>query len=307
MDDAIDDLSPPPPPHMRDMGGFSHAHGDASMMRAVPVGGVLNDDVPDDGVLDGGARDDGFPDDGVLDDGRGGDPPPPVGMLRELGGVRASESHADDLIEEAGLRDRARVLLTPRHAMAIIMVLVAALCASLTLLAIQGLHLAGAGGEAGGGVAGLAQAVGRASSEAGGNPETETPGAKASGAGQSEAEGAAEDCAAACEGAQGDATGETGGDGKSQGTRTDGDASPATDAGTAAGVDGGLIDINAASAEELDEIKGVGPATAEKIIALRKERGGFATVDELLDVPGIGTKTLEKMRPQITVGAGRGG
>lgn len=303
MDDAIDDLSPPPPPHMRDMGGFSHAHGDASMMRAVPIGGTLNDGFPDDGVLDGGARD------GVVcDDGRGGDSPPPVGMLRELGRVRASESHADDLIEEAGLRDRARVLLTPRHAMAIIMVLVAALCASLTLLAIQGLRLSSAGGEAGGGVAGLAQAVGRASSEAVADPETETSGMESSGADQPEGEGTAQDCAAAaCEGTQGDATGETGGDGKSQGTRTDGDASPATEEATAAGVGGGLIDINAASAEELDEIKGVGPATAEKIIALRKERGGFATVDELLDVPGIGTKTLEKMRPQITVGAGRGG
>ena len=229
-------------------------------------------------------------------------------MLRELGGVRASESHADDLIEEAGLRDRARVMLTPRHAMAIIMVLVTALCASLTLLAIQGLHLSGVGGEAGGGAAGLAQAVGKARAQAGGEPETVDPGTGTPATGSSNGEGGTGiGGTVAQEGTQGDAMGESGGDGASQGTRSPGGISPMTDADAAAGADGGLIDINTASMEELDEIKGVGPATAEKIIALRRERGGFTSVEELLDVPGIGAKTLERMRPQITVGAGRGG
>ena len=232
------------------------------MMRAVPVGGVLDDDV--------------------LDDGRGGDPRLPADMLRELGGVRVSESHADDLIEEAGLRDRARAMLTPRHAMAIIMVLVTALCASLTLLTIQGLRLSGADGMAGGGAAGLAQAVGQAQAGAGGSPETGNPGAESP---ETETPGAESPAAGASNG---------------QGTSM-------ADASGDAGAGGGLIDINTASVEELDEIKGVGPATAEKIVALRRERGGFASVEELLDVPGIGAKTLEKMRPQITVGAGRGG
>jgi competence protein ComEA len=59
----------------------------------------------------------------------------------------------------------------------------------------------------------------------------------------------------------------------------------------------GLIDINTATAEALDGLPGIGPKTAEKIIAARP----FATVDELTRVKGIGPKKLERMRPLVVV------
>ncbi|WP_197735540.1 ComEA family DNA-binding protein [Rubrobacter xylanophilus] len=62
-----------------------------------------------------------------------------------------------------------------------------------------------------------------------------------------------------------------------------------------------VVDINTASAEELDELPEVGPATAEAIIEYRTANGPFRTVDELEEVPGIGPATLEKIRPFATV------
>jgi competence protein ComEA len=59
------------------------------------------------------------------------------------------------------------------------------------------------------------------------------------------------------------------------------------------------ININTASLEELQKIKGLGPATAEKIINLRNEIGEFSAYEQLLEVKGIGPKTLEKMRPYL--------
>ena len=64
---------------------------------------------------------------------------------------------------------------------------------------------------------------------------------------------------------------------------------------------GGLVDINRASAAELEELPGVGPATAEAIIAHREQSGPFASVDDLIDVRGIGDAKLEQIRPQATV------
>jgi len=61
------------------------------------------------------------------------------------------------------------------------------------------------------------------------------------------------------------------------------------------------ININTASAEELQTLYGIGPVKAQAIIDYRNEKGFFHTIEELVNVSGIGPKTLEKIRDEITV------
>ncbi len=63
------------------------------------------------------------------------------------------------------------------------------------------------------------------------------------------------------------------------------------------------IDINLASAKELEELPGVGPTTAKAIIQFRTKTGRFHRVEDLLAIRGISETKLAKMRPYITVGA----
>ena len=63
----------------------------------------------------------------------------------------------------------------------------------------------------------------------------------------------------------------------------------------------GRVDINAANADELTKLKGVGPAIAKKIVEYRKSHGKFSKPDDLLNVKGIGKAKLEKMRSQILI------
>lgn len=61
----------------------------------------------------------------------------------------------------------------------------------------------------------------------------------------------------------------------------------------------GTVNVNTASVTELQLLPGVGEARASELIALRKQRGGFKSLDELKDVKGIGDAGLDKMRPYV--------
>lgn len=67
------------------------------------------------------------------------------------------------------------------------------------------------------------------------------------------------------------------------------------------GESSGQVNINSATADELDTLPGVGPATAAAIIDHRQQHGPFATVDDLTDVRGIGPTKLEALRGLVTV------
>lgn len=64
----------------------------------------------------------------------------------------------------------------------------------------------------------------------------------------------------------------------------------------------GKVDINRASAQELEELPGIGPATAQKIVDDREANGPFAKPEDLMRVPGIGAKKFEAMREFVVCG-----
>ncbi len=77
----------------------------------------------------------------------------------------------------------------------------------------------------------------------------------------------------------------------------------ASSAGTSTGqqADNALINLNTASSEDLQNLPGVGPATAEKILSYRKQYGGFSKKEQLMDVSGIGEKTFSKLEALICI------
>jgi competence protein ComEA len=68
----------------------------------------------------------------------------------------------------------------------------------------------------------------------------------------------------------------------------------------AAGLDG-PVNINTADLEALIALPGIGPALARRIVAYRKERGPFTSVDQLVDIQGIGPRNIDEFRHLITV------
>ena len=74
-------------------------------------------------------------------------------------------------------------------------------------------------------------------------------------------------------------------------------------AGSAGGASAGdgRVNLNTASADDLDAIPGVGPVTAESIVAWRTHNGAFHTVEELMEVDGIGPGKFAKIKPHVTV------
>lgn len=79
-------------------------------------------------------------------------------------------------------------------------------------------------------------------------------------------------------------------------------AGPAASSGNASGNPSGqLIDVNTADETLLEQLPGVGPVTAQAIIDWRSENGAFTSVDELLEVTGIGDATLADLAPYVTI------
>lgn len=70
---------------------------------------------------------------------------------------------------------------------------------------------------------------------------------------------------------------------------------------SAKGALSGVVNVNTASAEELQLLPGVGVSRATAIVDVRKRRGGFESIEELTDVKGIGPTMLDKMRPHVAL------
>lgn len=233
--------------------------------------------------------------------------------LASLIGVRQSDAAGETARR---MRDKPRVVFTVNHALVVILLLIAALGVSLTMLVQQSMNLAALSGA--GDVAGIgAEMVGSDDTTSGrtqddvregtsGDGMERSSDADAAGAGSTDAVGAGNeasgesDAGAAGESVGGGATaGATSGTSGEEGMPTNADANAG--AGTTDSVDDGRIDLNTATAEQLQTINGIGPVTADRILAHRRSIGRFTSVDQLLDVKGIGSKTLEKIRGQVTV------
>ena len=83
--------------------------------------------------------------------------------------------------------------------------------------------------------------------------------------------------------------------------KTSADQSPKSETVAPTTAQSNLININTATLSELDSLPGIGPAYAQRIIDYRTSKGGFSSINDLLNVKGIGNKTLEKFKDKITL------
>lgn len=82
---------------------------------------------------------------------------------------------------------------------------------------------------------------------------------------------------------------------------SDGGSGGSSGSGSSGGSSDGKININTADSSQLQELNGIGPATAEKIIDYRKQNGRFQSIEDIKNVSGIGDKTYEKLKDHIRV------
>lgn len=188
--------------------------------------------------------------------------------LRSLLGVSAGDDRHGSRVRDhalardvTGVRTMARLALRPRAVMSIMAVLVGLLAMSLTLLVIQSHNLAQVGDVD---VKSLSHVSSPKGSSIRAPDETQKEGSQ---------------------------------DGSSSTAEPPKETSPAPSEQPA--VPDTRIDINSATVEQLDTVKGIGPAIAQKIVEYRATAGRFASVDALVAVPGIGPKTLATMRDSL--------
>ena len=218
---------------------------------------------------------------------------PAVEPISRLMGVRPD----DGMRGQSAKRDVPRLRFRPFHAVTVMLVLTTALCASLTMLLQQSLRYVSAQSHnaamqnAGGKETGIAETLpggsdgsdsvnGDGSNSGGTGSDQENSG----GAGDAESQGDGVESSAGSQAAQNGRSSQQGSDGSDDGATSD-----------------TRIDLNTATAEQLDSIPGVGPVTAQRILDHRRSIGRFTSVDQLLDVSGIGAKMLTKIRPWVRV------
>ena len=63
----------------------------------------------------------------------------------------------------------------------------------------------------------------------------------------------------------------------------------------------GSVNLNTATADQLDGLPGVGPAMAARILEYRQKNGGFKKIEELMNIKGIGEKNFLKLKPLVTI------
>ena len=215
-------------------------------------------------------------------------PAPPLqalAMNQSLNQSIRSEQSAEGTAKSQVRRNRPVWSFTPLQALTAILILVAALALSLTLLAQQGRALAT-------GVA-VDESEARSSASADSNVNSAAHhGKQASGNDHSRD-------------TQGEAGSEQAGPAVSGSARSaekagNVPAAPSSSASSGTADQAGRVNLNSASQQDLENVKGIGPVKAAKILEHRRAIGGrYTSVDQLLDVPGIGAKTLARLRPYL--------
>ncbi len=217
-------------------------------------------------------------------DGSGGEKPELPVTHRESESVQSGRGSFGEsrIIARREQRNMPRLVAKPWYAVAVMLILVTALCASMTMLIRQSMNYHAATAQ---------QTNAAASSRYGNAADRDAMQPKHSDSSQgvpsappSAPQSAGEPSASATA--------------PSALPSTVPSASPSTSPNAG---DAGLINLNTATVQELDTLAGVGPVTAQRILDHRQRIGRFTSVDQLLDINGIGPKTLEKLRSQVTV------